>query len=195
MDFILLSFFFIYYYFIVIVVFLTSYALYYADRRCFSIFARWDESLVGQTATLEVMINIRMQLSLMLHRVYLEVLRKVSYMRPVHNVCTGTQVLHWNLSEVFLDNRQPLPMLAQEGPAVINVSAGPDLGLLVWESCWRRSVVCTGAASHFWRLGYKTRRALTSRKIFKCTPYWRGTKSSIWPPSLGYIGYATMEAT
>ena len=144
MDFILLSFFFIYYYFIVIVVFLTSYALYYADRRCFSIFARWDESLVGQTATLEVMINIRMQLSLMLHRVYLEVLRKVSYMRPVHNVCTGTQVLHWNLSEVFLDNRQPLPMLAQEGPAVINVSAGPDLGLLVWESCWRRSVVCTG---------------------------------------------------
>lgn len=42
---------------------------------------------------------------------------------------------------------------------------------------------------------YKTRRALTSRKIFECTPYWRGTKSSIWPPSLGYIGYATMEAT
>lgn len=76
-------------------------------------------------------------------------------------------------------------MLAQEGPAVINVIAEPDLGLLVWESCWRRSVVCTGAASHFWRLGYKTRRALTSRKIFECTPYWRGTKSSIWPPQFG----------
>lgn len=91
MGFILLSFFFIYYYFIVIVVCIIlcghEMLLHFCQVKRVT---RWTDCYT------EVMINIRMQLSLMLHRVYLEVLRKISYMRPVHNVCTGTQVLHWN---------------------------------------------------------------------------------------------------